>query len=253
MSNHVSKPHSVKHRVASLRTVPTEELIAALLPNASNATARATDLLARHGGLRSLARLEPHALVLAHGLPKASALRLAAAFELGSRCAEARDPPPPFVRSSADAARLLRPRLARLDHEQLWLLALDARQVPLGVSCLSQGGQAGCAVRARDILRVALALDATCFVLAHNHPSGDLAPSREDIHMTSRVSEAGACVGIALVDHVILTPTHHASLLDLGLMPQTLHDATRSSRGARREFTPQVHELRQIAPGGILP
>ncbi|HSN96959.1 MAG TPA: JAB domain-containing protein, partial [Candidatus Nanopelagicales bacterium] len=88
-----------------------------------------------------------------------------------------------------------------------------------GARRVAQGGQHGCSVSARDILRAALADAAAAMVLVHNHPSGDATPSPEDVEMTRSLAMAGFVVGVPLIDHVILAPDgHYASLLDLGLL-----------------------------------
>jgi DNA repair protein RadC len=71
----------------------------------------------------------------------------------------------------------------------------------------------------RDVLRAALYEAATAMVLCHNHPSDDALPSPEDLLMTRRLAEAGAMVGVPLVDHVIVTPSgKYSSMLDLGVL-----------------------------------
>jgi DNA repair protein RadC len=116
---------------------------------------------------------------------------------------------------------VLGPRLRLLDHEQLWLLALDATSCVIGLRRLAEGGRHGCAVLACDVLRAALTMGAASFVLAHNHPGGDPSPSRHDLTLTRRVADAAALIGLPLVDHVIVTRGSHVSLLDLGLIDAT--------------------------------
>lgn len=179
----------------------------------------AAGLLERFGGLDGLARIGPGALAEHPGVGPAKALRFVAAFELGRRAAcragDARAP----VRTSAEVAARLAPRLAPLDHEQMWVLSLDGRNHLRGARRVAQGGLHGCSVAARDILRAALADAASAIVLVHNHPSGDPTPSLEDITMTRAVAEAAAVVGVPLVDHVVVASAgRYASLLDLGVI-----------------------------------
>lgn len=179
----------------------------------------AAGLLERFGGLDGLARVGPGALAEHPGVGPAKALRFVAAFELGRRAAcraaDARAP----VRTSAEVAARFAPRLAALDHEQMWVLSLDGRNHLRGARRIAQGGLHGCSVAARDILRAALADAASAIVLVHNHPSGDPTPSLEDITMTRAVAEAAAVVGVPLVDHVVVAPAgRYASLLDLGVI-----------------------------------
>jgi DNA repair protein RadC len=111
------------------------------------------------------------------------------------------------------------PRIGQLEHEQMWVVSLDGRSRLRGMRCVAQGGEHGCTVTARDILRVAMADAALGIVLVHNHPSGEPSPSNEDVSMTRAVAKAAEIVGTPLLDHVIVTSSGaYASLLDLGLL-----------------------------------
>ncbi len=179
---------------------------------------RAHKVLSGVQDLACFAGATPHDLFERCDADRALSEVLAAGLELGIRCCEREVIPPARIQCSADVARALGPRLRLLDHEQLWILALDASSRPVGMRRLAEGGRHGCAVLARDVLRSALSLGACSFVLAHNHPGGDPAPSRHDLQLTHAVARAAACIGLPLVDHVIVTRSAHASLLDLGLL-----------------------------------
>jgi DNA repair protein RadC len=153
------------------------------------------------------------------------ASRLSAAFEIGIRCLERRSRRE-TVRCSGDIVALLGARLARSMHEQVWLIALDGRNGVIARRRVAEGGLHGCAVLAADVLRAAIAVGASSFVLVHNHPSGDATPSRQDMQLTERLSEAAACVGVPLVDHVIIAGDEHRSLLNLGLLELPLPEPT---------------------------
>ncbi len=176
-------------------------------------------LLERFGGLDGLSRAGPGALADHRGVGLAKALRLAASLELGRRAGERASRPREPLRTSAEVAAWLAPRLGGIDHEEMWVLSLDGRNRLRGARRVAQGGLHGCAVAARDILRAALADAASAMVLVHNHPSGDPTPSIEDITMTRAVSAAAAVVGTPLVDHVVVSGAgRYASMLDLGIL-----------------------------------
>ena len=121
--------------------------------------------------------------------------------------------------TSAHVARYFTPRLAHLDHEEMWIATLDGRNAMRSVRKVSQGGLHGCAVSARDILRSALADAASSIIVIHNHPGGDPMPSMEDVAMTKRLSHAASIVGTPLVDHVILgAEGRYASMNDMGVL-----------------------------------
>jgi DNA repair protein RadC len=180
----------------------------------------AATLLDESGGVGGLARAGLGELSERHGMGPAKGARLAAAIELGRRAAFAAscDPSPRLPDQGAVVA-WARPRLATLDSEELWLLALDGRHGLRAVRRVASGGIHGLHVGPRDVLRIAVREAASAFVLVHNHPSGDPAPSEEDIVFTRAVSQAASVVGAPLLDHVIVARRQSSSMLDLGLLP----------------------------------
>ena len=85
------------------------------------------------------------------------------------------------------------------------MLAFDGRGHLRAARCIAKGGLHGASVRAADPLRAALRVDASAFVLVHNHPSGDPTPSHEDVVLTAQIARAAEIVGVALLDHVVVT------------------------------------------------
>jgi DNA repair protein RadC len=179
----------------------------------------ATDLLEQSGGVVGLARMGPHALAQVSGVGLAKAARVGAAFELGRRVLLRSSGTSRLnLASSAEVARWARLRLSELDHEQVWMLALDGRNGLRAAKRIAEGGLHGCSVDPRDVLRAAVREAASAFVLVHNHPSGDPTPSEEDIELTNMVARAASVLGTPLVDHVIIAGGRHTSLFDLGVV-----------------------------------
>ncbi|MBI4700379.1 MAG: DNA repair protein RadC [Deltaproteobacteria bacterium] len=206
-----------------LGAIDDAELVAALVGSAgrgrSAALRLAEHLLDRAGGLEGIGRIGPAALCELGGVSPARALRLAACAEMGRRLRERAAQPLPSLAMPAQVAAFLGARIGALDHEQMWVLSLDGRSRLRGMRCVARGGQHGCAVGAREILRAALADAASGFVLGHNHPSGEVTPSPEDVAMTRKVARAAEVVGCPLLDHIIVTAAgQYASLLELGLL-----------------------------------
>jgi DNA repair protein RadC len=171
------------------------------------------------GGLAGLSRAdvaEIEASLLLSRVPRAgpAAASLAAAFELGRRVARAEAPVPERLVGSADVAAWATPRLGRLVHEELWLLGLDGRSRLRAARRLAQGGLHGMGVRAPDVLRTALRVGASGFVLVHNHPSGDPTASAEDVAFTRAVAEGAAKIGLPLLDHVIVAGDVFSTVAD---------------------------------------
>ena len=177
-------------------------------------------LLEEHGGISGLARAGIGELVGRTGVGTAKAARLMAAIELGRRAvtAASRDVTARMPDRTAVEA-WAHPRLATLDHEELWLLALDGHHGLRSARRVASGGIHGLHVAARDPLRVALREGASAFVLVHNHPSGDPAPSPEDVAFTRTVERAAGVVGIPLLDHVVIARRRATSMLEEGLLP----------------------------------
>jgi len=180
----------------------------------------AGDLVASSGGLLGLARAGVGELADLRGLGFAKAARIAAAIELGKRCAcaalEARGQ---AMEGSDSVNAWARPRLAGLEHEELWILAVDGRNHLRGARRVALGGLHGMHVSARDPLRAALREGASAFVLVHNHPSGDPTPSYDDLEFTRAVLAGAEAIATPLIDHVVVARNGHVSMLERGILP----------------------------------
>jgi DNA repair protein RadC len=184
-------------------------------------TVMAAALLDRFSGIEGVARVGPSALAEHPGVGRAKALRVLAGLELGRRTFRRPLHLLGPVQSSAQVAAHMAPRLAALDHEEMWLLSLDAGNRARSIRRVAQGGLHSAAVKPRDVLRVAIADAATSMLLVHNHPGGDPEPSPHDFDMTRMIVEAGAAVDLPLIDHVVVTPgSRYSSMLDLGIIPR---------------------------------
>ena len=183
-----------------------EELLALLLRDA--ATGEGATHLARRvlsdRSLSQLAREPARALARRSGLSPLYALRLATAMELFRRVEREDAALPSRISDTLAVYTWAKPRLVPLQHEELWMLALDGRNNVRGSRRVSMGGRHGLSVSAPDVLRLALLEGAAGFVLVHNHPSGNPEPSAEDQRFTERVAEAAAAVDVPLFDHVVV-------------------------------------------------
>lgn len=154
------------------------------------------------GLLASLARHRVPELI-AMGLTRADAESLAAAFELGRRV---RAPPRANVALDAPGAAFafVAPMLVDEEREVVLAVVLDIRNRPTHVARVAQGGVDHCAIDPREVFVPALRERGSAVLLAHNHPSGDCTPSREDLELTRRLMAAGALLGLPLLDHLIV-------------------------------------------------
>jgi len=178
----------------------------------------AATLLDAEGGLVGLLRSSPHTLSRRPGIGPAKAVRVAAAFELGRRAQiGALGVATLAMRGYDEVAAWAQPRLAPLEHEEVWLISLDAQNSVKSARRIGQGGLHGCALTTRDVLTPALRDAASAIVLVHNHPSGDPRPSAEDVAMTRAVSAACDVVGVPLLDHVVVARGGACSLFESGV------------------------------------
>ena len=170
-------------------------------------------LLSRWGSVGQLASLEPRELTTVQGLGIQGARRLHAALNLGLKCAREAAPAVHPVRDAADAYAQLKHRFVGLQHEELHALYLDRRHGVVAIRTLTRGSACFTVVDVRQVFRPAVALGAAAVVLAHNHPSGDARPSRQDRLVTRRVAHAGRTLGIPLMDHLVVGDQRYTSLV----------------------------------------
>ena len=106
-----------------------------------------------------------------------------------------------------------------LDHvEEFKILLLNQANHVLGVSEISKGGIAGTVLDVKVIFQTALLCTSNSIILAHNHPSGNMAPSESDLRVTQKIKQAGELLDIKVLDHLIITSWDYTSLADMGKM-----------------------------------
>ena len=121
------------------------------------------------------------------------------------------------IGSPADAARVIAPMFDNLDREHFVELMLDVKNQIIGINVVSVGCLTSSVVHPREVFKAAIIANAHGIIVAHNHPSGDLTPSEDDIVTTKRLQECGTLLGIKLVDHLIFNESgEHVSLREKG-------------------------------------
>jgi DNA repair protein RadC len=175
-------------------------------------------LLALHPGLRRLAGQGVEDLVRLDGIGVATAARVAAALELGRRLQRERRERQPLLSSPRSVWRHLSLELRDRERERFLALCLNTRNELIREVVVSVGSLNASIVHPREVYRPALACAAAGLVVAHNHPSGDPAPSREDREVTRAIVEAGRILDIPLHDHVIIGADSYFSFKDAGLI-----------------------------------
>jgi len=152
------------------------------------------------------------------GIGPAKAITIAAAMELSRRRKESEPGEKPKIVTSADAARIFKPLLSDLVHEEFWVLFLNRNNLVLDKMMVSQGGLTGTIIDVRIILKTALEKLACSLILCHNHPSGNLNPSEADKEITRKIKEAGKHMDIPVLDHLIIANDAYFSFADEGLI-----------------------------------
>lgn len=198
-----------------------EELVALLLGTGSAnepVLALAARLLRDVGGVPSLAKWGGGALTQLRGIGESKASRLLAAIELGRRIHRAPWPRGATITSSRDVEPLVRTQLRDATTEHFLALALDAKNRVLAQLRIASGGLHQCPVAPADVFRAVLREAAVSVIFAHNHPSGDATPSPEDLVLTTRLAQAGALLGVRVLDHLIIARDGYFSFVDQRLL-----------------------------------
>jgi len=199
------------------------ELLAILINNGTtdkSAVDLAKDLLsAVENNLQRLAKLSVKEMVnlKIKGLGPAKAITIAAALELGVRRNMAENKKE-VILSSKDIAGFLQAQLQYKSHEVFAVVLLNRSNKINHYEIISEGGITGTVADPRIILKKALEHEAVSIVLCHNHPSGNLKPSRQDQELTNKIKEAAHYFDIKVLDHIIVSNEGYYSFADEGML-----------------------------------
>ena len=152
------------------------------------------------------------------GVGEVKAISIATALEIGRRRAGQEIPEKPVISSSKTAYEIFRNHLSDLRTEEFWAIFLNRSNKVIHFTQLTQGGINQSIVDVRVLFKTALDHFSTGIIIAHNHPSGSLQPSREDIEITKKIKIAGETLNIQLLDHLIITQNSYFSFSDDGLL-----------------------------------
>ncbi|HRH57196.1 MAG TPA: DNA repair protein RadC [Chitinophagales bacterium] len=151
------------------------------------------------------------------GIGEAKAISIAAALELGRRRAQAESKPQEKIISDKLAFEMMSPILSDLPHEEFWIICLNRNNRFISKHKISSGGVAGTVADMKMIFNIALKELASSIILCHNHPSGNLNPSEQDIKLTKNAREAGKLLEITVLDHIIIAHNNYYSFLNNNL------------------------------------
>lgn len=152
----------------------------------------------------TLARITYDELLAFNGIGPAKAITILAALELARRRMAADLTPHQPLDSPDLLYQFFRPHLCDKDREEFHVVLLNSKLQPIGHRCISQGDVKGTVVEPRMVFNYVVSKQATAFAVAHNHPSGNPTPSKEDLQLTQRLSYVARELGVRLLDHLII-------------------------------------------------
>lgn len=178
----------------------------------------ALDLLNRFRNLREMSQAGMSEICKVPGIGKAKAAQIAAAMELGRRVETFPLREGAQIRGSRDVFESCFPYMRDLKKEVFRVVLLNGKNRVIRTVTISQGSLTSCHVHPREVFVQAVKESSAAILLIHNHPSGDPAPSREDIELSRRLCQAGEVMGIKVMDHIIVGEARYFSFVDHGLI-----------------------------------
>jgi DNA repair protein RadC len=185
----------------------------------SNAIELAREILKTvQNNLHELGKRPLREMMKTKGIGEAKAMTIAAALELGRRRQSSMSLEKPAIKDSREVAGYLRAKLADYNFEVFGVLYLNQAGRINHFEVVSQGGITSTVVDPRLIFKRALEIDAVSIIVCHNHPSGNLQPSKADELLTSKLREGAKLLDIKLLDHIIVGDNGYFSFADAGLL-----------------------------------
>ena len=198
------------------------ELLAIILGSGNNedsAVELARKILASvENNWQNLSKLSIKDLMKFKGIGEAKAISVAATLEIGRRKASQETPEKTSISSARDSYNIFSQHLSDLRTEEFWAIFLNQKNQIVYKTQISKGGISGTLVDVRVLFRIALEHFATSIIVAHNHPSGSLKPSLEDIQITKSIKNAGEILNVTLLDHLIIGDNSFFSFAEEGLL-----------------------------------
>ncbi|MDW7667409.1 MAG: DNA repair protein RadC [Bacillota bacterium] len=162
-------------------------------------------------GLLNLVDATPESLNKFHGVSNAKAATLLAAVELGKRISTTKASETFKITSPQDVSALVMEEMRYYKKEYFKIILLDTKNKVIDINTISIGSLNSSIVHPREVFLEAVKKSSASMILLHNHPSGEVQPSREDINITQRLIEAGNIMGIKVLDHIIIGDGNYLS------------------------------------------
>ena len=210
-----------KMKERGAQTLGNSELLAILLRTGNfqeSALRIAENLLDRLGGLAGFGNATLEEFEQVKGVGEAKAITVMAAIELGRRVTTLAPSERAIIRTPDDVAALLMPRFRYETKESFIAILLSTKNHVLKTPVISVGSLNASIVHPRELFREAINASAAAVILAHNHPSGDPAPSPEDVSLTRKLVDAGKLLDIPVLDHIVLGDGKYISFKEKGIL-----------------------------------
>lgn len=223
MIKDVPKEDRPRERAIRLGTahLSNQEILAILLGTGTKSESvmtLANRVLMHFEGLKLLQEATLEELMAIKGIGQAKSIQILAAIELGKRMSQYKPGDKYVIRSPDDGANFVMEELRGLNQENFVALFLDTKNQVIHRQTIFVGSLNSTIVHPREVFREAVKRSAASIIVCHNHPSGDPSPSKEDIHVTRRLADAGKMMGIELLDHLIIGNRKFVSLKEKGYL-----------------------------------
>jgi DNA repair protein RadC len=198
------------------------ELLALLIGRGTageSVMALAQKLLSRFGSLKGISEASLEDLLNIKGLGLAKASQIKAAAEIARRISfEDLEKKTKLISSPKNVFNLVKEKLKDYQKEQFFVLSLDSRNAVVGLDRISVGTLNTNLVHPRETFAAAIARHAAQIIIIHNHPSGELIPSEDDLEITKQLINSGKILGIEVIDHIIVTKSGFFSFKEKGII-----------------------------------
>ncbi|EHJ08569.1 RadC family protein [Staphylococcus simiae] len=174
------------------------------------------ELLGKYSSLSQLKKVSINELTNIKGIGLHKAITLKAVFELAERISQPDIIKKFKITKPEDVAELMMPSMKDLAQEHFMLILLNSKNIVIKQVCVFKGTLNSSIVHPREVFNIAIKESANAVIAVHNHPSGDVTPSQEDIITTIRLKECGELLGIELLDHIIIGDNKFTSLVEAG-------------------------------------
>jgi len=167
--------------------------------------------------LYKLGKLSVSDLIKIDGIGEAKAITIIAALELGRRRKDTVQDIN-YIKDSKSVFNIFQPKLGDLLHEEFWVLYLNRANKIIGEERISSGGISGTVIDVKIIIKYGIDKLSSGIILVHNHPSGNINPSKNDKEITRKISSASKLMDIITLDHIIIGGDLYFSFADEGMI-----------------------------------